>query len=91
MQMRIGLLCAAIMLSTNASAAKGELAQRLSSGWEIVKKVERIEVRPGLPPYREIPRRVLVTLYEIAKANRLLKCRLEYDSQRDHFEESCGK
>ena len=55
----------------------------------VTEQQERIERRPGLPPYEKLDRYVHVTTFVLEKNGRRKRCMLAYDSQIDTFAEEC--
>ncbi len=84
-------LCLALLLSLASAAAAGaETVNGLrQAGWVVIEKQERIERRPGLPPYETMIRAVHVTTFVMGKGGRRKVCTLAYDSQLDTFAEEC--
>ncbi len=59
------------------------------SGWIVTEQRERLERRPGLPPYETLDRQVHITTFVLEKNGRRKRCTLAYDSQLDTFAEGC--
>ena len=59
------------------------------AGWNIVKQIEKQEVRSGVSPYAHLQRVVSVTEYHLEKDGQTMICRMSYDSQQDIQEEEC--
>ena len=59
------------------------------AGWQIVKQVEKHEIRSGVSPYAGLARVVSITEYHLEKEGQMMFCRLSYDSQQDIQEERC--
>jgi len=59
------------------------------AGWQIVKQVEKKEIRSGVSPYTGLARVVSITEYHLEKEGKMMFCRLSYDSQQDIQEERC--
>ncbi len=59
------------------------------AGWVVTERQERIERRPGLPPYEKLDRYVHVTTFVLEKNGQRKRCMLAYDSQIDTFAEEC--
>lgn len=59
------------------------------AGWQIVKQVEKNEIRSGVSPYTGLARVVSITEYHLEKEGKMMFCRLSYDSQQDRQEERC--
>ena len=59
------------------------------AGWQIVRQVEKQEIRSGVSPYAGLARVVAITEYYLEKEGRTVVCRLSYDSQQDTQEERC--
>ncbi len=75
---------------TALAAAGGETVNGLrQAGWVVIDKHERIERRPGLPPYETMIRAVHVTTFVMERGGRRKVCTLAYDSQLDTFAEEC--
>ena len=60
-----------------------------SDGFVTRSKQERIEQRPGLPPYATMIRDVHVTTFVMEKDGLRKVCTLAYDSQLDTLAEEC--
>ena len=58
-------------------------------GWKVLEKHSEIESRPGLKPYQNLKREVLVVKYRLRKGAVFLFCLVEYDSQLDTISEAC--
>ena len=58
-------------------------------GWKVLDKQSEIETRPGLKPYQNLKRHVLVIKYRLRKGAMFLFCLVEYDSQLDTISEAC--
>ena len=58
-------------------------------GWKVLEKQSKIESRPGLKPYQNLKREVLVVKYRLRKSTVFLFCLVEYDSQLDTISEDC--
>ena len=59
------------------------------AGWMVAEQQERIERRPGLPPYEMLDRNVHVTTFVLEKNGQRKRCTLAYDSQLDTIAEEC--
>ncbi len=59
------------------------------AGWVVTEQRERLEQRPGLPPYETLDRQVHITTFVLEKNGRRKRCTLAYDSQLDTFAEDC--
>jgi hypothetical protein len=59
------------------------------AGWQVVKQVEKHEIRSGVSPYAGLARVVSITEYHLEKEGQMMFCRLSYDSQQDRQEERC--
>ena len=90
---------AAVLGSAFAFVAFGALQSALGqsvgvyaltqAGWQIVKQVEKKEIRSGVSPYIGLARVVSITEYHLEKEGKMMFCRLSYDSQQDIQEERC--
>ena len=89
--MRRLILTAALLIGLDAPAsAGGETVNGLrQAGWVVIEKHERIEQRPGLPPYEAMIRDVHVTTFVMEKDGPRKVCTLAYDSQLDTLAEEC--
>ncbi len=89
--MRRLILTAALLIGLDAPAsAGGETVNGLRrAGWVVIEKQERIERRPGLPPYEAMIRDVHVTTFVMEKDGPRKVCTLAYDSQLDTLAEEC--
>jgi hypothetical protein len=84
------LIFALCLLATPALAAGGETVNGLrQAGWVVVEKRDRIERRPGLPPYETTDRAVHITTLVMEKDGQRKVCTLAYDSQLDTLDEEC--
>ncbi|HCX88049.1 MAG TPA: hypothetical protein DG761_08480 [Gammaproteobacteria bacterium] len=59
------------------------------AGWQIVKQIEKQEIRSGVSPYASLQRVVSITEYHLEKEGRIMVCWVSYDSQQDIQEERC--
>ena len=66
-----------------------KLLELKRKGWKILEKQSEIESRPGLKPYQNLKREVLVVKYRLRKGPVFLFCLVEYDSQLDTISEAC--
>ena len=90
---------AAVLASAFAFVSFGTLQSALGqsvgvyaltqAGWQIVKQVEKKEIRSGVSPYTGLARVVSITEYHLEKEGKMMFCRLSYDSQQDIQEERC--
>ena len=89
--MRRLIVTAALLIGLDAPAsAGGETVNELrQAGWVVIEKQERIEQRPGLPPYETMMRDVHVTTFVMEKGGPRKVCTLAYDSQLDTLAEEC--
>ena len=58
-------------------------------GWKVLEKQSEIESHPGLKPYQNLKREVLVVKYRLRKGAVSLFCLVEYDNQLDTISEAC--
>ncbi len=89
--MRRLILTAALLIGIDAPVSAGaETINGLrQAGWVVIEKQERIEQRPGLPPYETMTRDVHVTTFVMEKDGPRKVCTLAYDSQLDTLAEEC--
>ena len=73
---------------TPAPAAATVIGLR-RAGWVVTGQRERLERRPGLPPYETLDRQVHITTFVLEKNGRRKRRTLAYDSQLDTFAEDC--
>ena len=73
----------------NESAEIRNVFELKRQGWEVLEKQSEIESRPGLKPYQNLKREVLVVKYRLSKGTEFLFCLVEYDSQLDTIREAC--
>ena len=66
-----------------------KLLELKRQGWKVLEKQSEIESRPGLKPYQNLKRDVLVIKYRLRKGAVFLFCLVEYDSQLDTINEVC--
>ena len=66
-----------------------KLIELKRKGWKVLKKQSELESRPGLNPYQNTNREVLVVKYRLRKGAVFLFCLVEYDSQLDTIIEAC--
>ena len=59
------------------------------AGWQIVKQVEKNEIRSGVSPYTGLSRVVSITEYHLEKEGKMMFCRLSYDRQQARQEARC--
>ena len=58
-------------------------------GWKVLERKSEIKSRPGLKPYQNLKREVLVVKYRLRKGAVFLFCLVEYDTQLDSINEAC--
>jgi hypothetical protein len=83
------IIGAPILSSSQAQDPTQPIAALQASGWKIVDKSEEKQQLPGLPPYESLKRVVQVVHYTLKKENSSMICKAMYDSQREHYEETC--
>lgn len=83
------LIGAAILSGPRAQDQTPSIAALQADGWRIIEKTERQDRLPGLPPYENLVRVVQIVQYRLRKGDRLMHCKATYDSQRDHYGETC--
>jgi len=66
-----------------------KLLELKQEGWKVLEKQNEVEYRPGLKPYQNLKREVLVIKYRLRKGGVFLFCLVEYDSQSDTISEAC--
>jgi hypothetical protein len=66
-----------------------KLLELKRQGWKVLEKQSEVESRPGLKPYQNLKREVLVVKYRLRKGAVFLFCLVEYDSQLDTISEAC--
>ena len=66
-----------------------KLLELKRQGWKVLEKQSEIKSRPGLKPYQNLKREVLVVKYQLLKGTLFLFCLVEYDSQLDTISEAC--
>ena len=71
------------------SPEASKLLELKRQGWKVLEKQSGIESRPGLKPYQNLKREVLVVKYRLRKGAVFLFCLVEYDSQLDTISEAC--
>ncbi len=60
------------------------------AGWMVAEQQERIERRPGLPPYEMLDRNVHVTTFVLEKNGQRKRCTLAYYSQLETIAQECS-
>jgi hypothetical protein len=73
----------------NKSPEASKLLELKRQGWKVLEKQSEVESRPGLKPYQNLKREVLVVKYRLRKGAVFLFCLVEYDSQLDTISEAC--
>jgi hypothetical protein len=73
----------------NKSPEASKLLELKRQGWKVLEKQSEVESRPGLKPYQNLKREVLVVKYRLRKDAVFLFCLVEYDSQLDTISEAC--
>jgi hypothetical protein len=73
----------------NKSPEASKLLELKRQGWKVLEKKSEVESRPGLKPYQNLEREVLVVKYRLRKGAVFLFCLVEYDSQFDTISEAC--
>jgi hypothetical protein len=71
------------------SPKASKLLELKRQGWKVLEKQSEVESRPGLKPYQNLKREVLVVKYQLRKGAVFLFCLVEYDSQLDTISEAC--
>ena len=71
------------------SQEESKLLELKRQGWKVLEKQSEVESRPGLKPYQNLKREVLVVKYQLQKGAVFLFCLVEYDSQLDTISEAC--
>ena len=66
-----------------------KLLELKRKGWKVLEKQSEIESHPGLKPYQNLKREVLVVKYRLRKGAVFLFCLVEYDRQLDNIREAC--
>ncbi len=87
--MRRLIVTAALLFGLDAPASGETVNELRQAGWVVIEKQERIEQRPGLPPYETMMRDVHVTTFVMEKGGLRKVCTLAYDSQLDTLAEEC--
>jgi len=67
------------------------LVQLQSAGWKVVEKTETQQRLPGVTPYQNLERVLQIFDYRLRKNGAEIRCKTAYDSQRDHYEETCSR
>jgi hypothetical protein len=71
------------------SPEASKLLELKRQGWKVLEKQSEVKSRPGLKPYQNLKREVLVVKYRLRKEAVFLFCLVEYDSQLDTISEAC--
>ena len=71
------------------SPEASKLLELKRQGRKVLEKQTEIESRPGLKPYKNLKREVLVVKYRLRKGAVFLFCLVEYDNQLDTISEAC--
>ena len=77
------------LIYADKSAEFRSVLELKRQGWEVLEKQSEIKSRPGLKPYQNLKRRVLVVKYRLRKGTEFIFCLVEYDSQLDTIREAC--
>jgi len=80
---------AAASATVISPATAGAVIGLRQAGWIVTEQRERLEQRPGLPPYETLDRQVHITTFVLERDGRRKRCTLAYDSQLDTFAEDC--
>ena len=86
----MSILLATVVVASEDRVAADSVYRLQQEGWVITQKVDRVESRAGLPPYRHLVRRVSISTYRLGRGDKVLTCQIIYDSQRDRQQEVCG-
>ena len=84
-------LCYWHLLNANTDSISFELIELKRQGWKVTETKSSIESRPGIKPYQNLKREVLVVKYILKKGIEVLFCVIEYDSQKDTIRELCSE
>jgi len=79
----------AILSGGPTTAGEATAASLQDQGWQVVKKRDRQEKRPGIAPYHDLTRVLQITTLTLAKDGKHQICEMVYDSQRDNISETC--
>ena len=60
-----------------------------NDGWRVIEQKTYVEIRPGVGAYIDLKRHIQITIYFLKRLERVYKCRVEYDSQKDSLMEKC--
>ena len=85
----VALIISVALLPHWAMGQSAGVYRLTQAGWNIVKQIEKQEVRSGVSPYTHLQRVVSVTEYHLEKDGQTMICRMSYDSQQDIQEEEC--
>ena len=66
------------------------LVELQSAGWAIVEKTEP-KALPGIAPYQNLERVIQMVNYRLSGNSAEIRSKTAYDSQRNHYEETCSK
>ena len=67
------------------------LIELQSDGWAVVEKTDAQKRVPGIAPYQNLERVIQMVNYRISSNGAEIRSKTAYDSQRDHYEETCSK
>ena len=67
------------------------LIELQSAGWAVVEKTEALKRVPGVAPYQNLERVIQMVNYRLSRNGAEIRSKTAYDSQRDHYEETCSK
>ena len=78
-----------IPIPSTAQHPGGLITALQAKGWVMIHKSEQIKQFPGQRPYKDLIREVQIVNYKFQKGNELMDCTINYDSQRDTYNEIC--
>ena len=90
----IGAFMTALLPSAEPTAKTPNamsLVELQSAGWAIVEKTEAQKRLPGVAPYQNLERVIQIVNYRLRRNGAEIRCKTAYDSQRDHYEETCSR
>ncbi|MEC9185869.1 MAG: hypothetical protein VX930_16480 [Pseudomonadota bacterium] len=67
------------------------LIELQSAGWAVVEKTDAQKRVPGIAPYQNLERLIQMVNYRLSRNSAEIRSKTAYDSQRNHYEETCSK
>ena len=67
------------------------LIELQSAGSAVVEKTDAQKRVPGIAPYQHLERVIQMVNYRLSRNSAEIRSKTAYDSQRNHYEETCSK